>query len=110
MPYRSRRLFPGNEVFHAKDRGWQKLSNRLLLAGAAEADFALMITVDKKIKYEQNLDQLPLTVIEIDTPDSRLPAIEAILQQLNQAQTFVSKSRFISIGADGRITTHADLA
>jgi hypothetical protein len=105
MPYRSKRLFPGHEVSHAKDEGWEKLNNGLLLAAAADANFEAMITVDKKIKYEQNLDRLPLTVIEIDTPDSRLPAIAAISGQINQALTIVGQSRFISIGPDGRITT-----
>jgi hypothetical protein len=50
MPYRSKRLFPGHKVSHAKDEGWEKLNNGLLLAAAAESDFDVMITVDKKIK------------------------------------------------------------
>jgi hypothetical protein len=110
MPYRSKRLFPGHKVSHAKDEGWEKLNNGLLLAAAAESDFDVMITVDKKIKYEQNLDRLPLTVVEIDTPDSRLPAIVAVSQQINQALTLAGQSRFISIGPDGRITTDTNRA
>jgi len=108
MPYRSKRLFPEHEVIHAKDVQWQQLSNGRLIAAAAQADFAAMITVDKKIKFEQNLDELPLTIIEIDTPDSRLPAIIAIAQQLNQAITHAAQFRFVSIDQDGRITTAAE--
>jgi predicted nuclease of predicted toxin-antitoxin system len=105
LDWRVKNLLTSHQVSHCKDLGWGNLSNGLLLAAAAGAGFAVMITGDKKIKYEQNLDQLPLPVIEIDTRDSRLPAIAAISQQLNQALTLVGQSRFISIGPDGRITT-----
>jgi predicted nuclease of predicted toxin-antitoxin system len=107
IDWRVRNLLPAHEVSHCKDLGWGNLSNGRLLAAAAEAGFAVMITVDKKIKYEQNLGQLPLPVIEIDTRDSRLPAIAAISEQLGRALNLVGQSRFISIGPDGRVTTIA---
>lgn len=109
MPFRSKRLWSAHEVFHARDLGWEQLSNGRLLASAAEAGFAAMITVDKKIKFEQNLDRLPLAVIEIDTPDSRLPAIAAIAHQLDQALTYVARFRFVSIDQSGRINYAAEI-
>jgi hypothetical protein len=104
MPYRFKRLLPGHIVSHAKDEGWSQLKNGKLLVAAAEAGFDVFITVDKKIKYEQNLNRLPLPIIEIDIADVRLPAISAISAQINQAISQVAKSRFISIGSDGTIT------
>ena len=62
----------------------------------------------RKIKYEQNLELLPLTVIEIDTPDSRLPAIVAIGHGLQEALTFVARYRFISVDRNGRVTSRAE--
>jgi hypothetical protein len=108
VDWRVKRLLSSHDVSHAKDLGWTNLGNGRLLAEAANANFAAMITVDKKIKYEQNLDELPLTVIEIDTPDSRLPAIAAIAQQINQAITYAAQFRFVSIDQDGRIVTAAE--
>ncbi len=110
VDWRVKNLLLGHSVTHCKDLGWTNLSNGLLLAAAADADFEAMITVDKKIKFEQNLDRLPLAVIEIDTPDSRLSAIAAISAQINQALTLVDQSRFISVGPDGRITTDTNRA
>jgi len=109
VDWRAARLFSGQDVTHAKDIGWPQLSNGQLLSSAAKAGFAAMITTDKKIKYEQNLDLLPLTVIEIDTPDSRLPAITAIAQQLIQSLQYVASFRFISVDRDGGISTLAGL-
>ena len=110
VDWRVKNLLTDHSVAHCKDLGWANLSNGDLLAAAADADFEVMITVDKKIKYEQNLDRLPLTVIEIDIPDSRLPAIAAISPQIIQALTLVGQSRFISVGPDGRITTDTNRA
>lgn len=105
VPYRLKRLLTEHAVSHAKDERWSNLENGKLLAAAADAGFDVFITVDKKIKFEQNLNRLPLPIIEIDTADIRLPAIAAITAQINQAISLVAKSRFISIGSDGTITT-----
>jgi hypothetical protein len=110
MPFRAKHLFPGHDVSHAKDLGWQGLSNGRLLAAVADGGFAAFITVDKQIKHEQNLELLPLPVIEIDLPDSRLPAIAAIAPQIIQALSRIERFGFISINQDGRIITAAERA
>jgi hypothetical protein len=107
VDWRVERLLSGHKISHAQDMGWEQFSNGSLLAAAAEAGFAAIITVDKKIKYEQNLDRLPVTVIEIDTSDSRLASIAAISRQLNQAIAQAERFRFVSIDQNGRITTAA---
>jgi hypothetical protein len=109
VDWRVKRLLAIHSVVHCKDVGWENLSNGKLLAAASEAGFEAMITVDKKLKYEQNLDRLPLTVIEIDTPDSRLPSITAISESLNNALAFADRFRFISVDHEGRIVTKAEI-
>ena len=108
MPYRAKDLFAGHTVSHASDRGWERLENGRLLAAAAEAGFGAMITVDKKIKHEQNLGRLPLTVIEIDIGDSRLPSVTAIAQKILEALTQVQRFRFIRIDQDGNLSFLAE--
>lgn len=108
MPYRAKRLFADHDVSHVKDRGWEQLKNGQLLAAAAEAAFDVMITVDKRIKYEQNLDHLPVSVIEIDIGDVRLPSIVAIAQKLQDALAHVRQFRFIRIDQDGQIIPSAE--
>jgi predicted nuclease of predicted toxin-antitoxin system len=56
--YKAKSLFTGHEVSHARDVGWRQLSNGELLAHAAGA-FDVLITADKKIRYEQNLERIP---------------------------------------------------
>jgi predicted nuclease of predicted toxin-antitoxin system len=108
VDWRAARLLAGHDVIHARDVGWEQLSNGNLLAAAASGGYDVIITVDKKIKYEQNLELLPLTVIEIDTPDSRLPAIVAIAQGLKEALARVAQYRFISVDRNSRVTSRAE--
>jgi hypothetical protein len=45
----------GHEVTFARRVGWDRLSNGQLLRSAEDAGFELMLTVDQRIRYQQNL-------------------------------------------------------
>jgi hypothetical protein len=55
--------------------GWETLGNGVLLQHAADAGFKAMVTLDKKLEHEQNLNLLPLPVIVIDATSNALPAL-----------------------------------
>ena len=42
-------------VTKARTRGWDKISNGELLKAAEDAGFDLLLTTDKRIRYQQNL-------------------------------------------------------
>lgn len=103
VPYRAKRLFSGHEVSHAKDLGWGELENGKLLAAAGSAGFEVMVTIDKKIRSQQNLGALPVTVLEIDSPDSRLPEIQRLAPFILTARPECRRFRFVSVDRDGRV-------
>ncbi len=103
VPYRAKRLFAGHEVTHAKDVGWDELENGHLLSAASNAKFDVMVTVDKKIRDQQNLSTLPVTVFEINSPDSRLPEIQRRAPFVVAALPDCTRYRFISVDRDGSI-------
>jgi hypothetical protein len=45
----------GDTVHTAQARGWDTLSNGALLNAAEEAGFDLLLTTDRRIRYQQNL-------------------------------------------------------
>jgi len=53
-----------HDVSHAKDIGWRELSNGALLKQAAK-QFDVIVTVDKKMRFEQNVSKLPIPIIEL---------------------------------------------
>ena len=46
---------PGHTVITAQSRGWDRLNNGALLNAAEEAALDLLLTTDRRIRYQQNL-------------------------------------------------------
>jgi hypothetical protein len=49
------RALSEHTVHTAQSRGWDTLSNGELLDAAEEAGFAVLLTTDRRIRYQQNL-------------------------------------------------------
>jgi len=49
------RALAGHTIITAQARGWDKLSNSELLDAAEEAAIDLLLTTDRRIRYQQNL-------------------------------------------------------
>ena len=49
------RALPGHTIHTAQSKGWDTLSNGALLDAAEEAGFELLLTTDRRIRYQQNL-------------------------------------------------------
>jgi hypothetical protein len=64
----------GHTVTKAKDRGWDTLSNGDLLTVAEEAGFDLLLTADKNIRYQQNLEGRRIALVVLSTP--RWPVVK----------------------------------
>jgi hypothetical protein len=49
------RALTGHTVHTAQSKGWDTLSNGALLNAAEETGFELLLTTDRRIRYQQNL-------------------------------------------------------
>lgn len=61
--WRLRRSLEGHEVYTAQDEGWEDFANGMLLSLAASEGFEVLLTVDRKMQYQQNPRTLPIPVI-----------------------------------------------
>ena len=57
------RSLAGHEVTEAIERGWDKVSNGDLLTKAEDAGFELLLTTDKRIRYQQNLKGRKIAIV-----------------------------------------------
>lgn len=105
--YKAKRLFAVHEVSHACDMGWRQLSNGELLAKAAKA-FDVLVTTDKKIRYEHNLERLPIPVVELNTQFTRLQDLQTLSPHLEATLSHIRQFRFVSIAVDGVIEKLAE--
>ena len=77
----------GHTVTKARDRGWDTLSNGDLLAAAEDAGFDILLTTDKNIRYQQNLEgrRIPLVVLSAPQWPVVKRQVDKIVAAVNEA-------------------------
>ena len=98
VPHRLRRSLPGHAVRTVAEMGWGGIRNGELLA-RAENEFDAVVTVDKNLQYQQNLDALPITVIVLDAKSNELPYLLPLIPKLEEALASLLPRTFVRIGA-----------
>jgi hypothetical protein len=68
------RTLPGHTVQTTQGKGWDSLSYGALLKAAEEAGFDVLLTTDRRIRYQQNLSarRIALVVLTGSTKWSRV--------------------------------------
>ena len=87
LPHELRLAIVGHDVFTVTYLGWSGTKNGELLKLAGNNGFDLMITQDNGVAYQQNISELPLTILILVAPsndiDDLVPLVPAILVKLN---------------------------
>lgn len=66
-PVPLRRALVQHEVSTVFQRGWSQLKNGELLSCAEEEGFAVLVTTDTKLKYQQNLSARRIAIVVLNT-------------------------------------------
>jgi hypothetical protein len=82
VPGRITTLLSGHEVFTARKMALNEVKNGALLRAAAARGFDVLITIDKKMRFEHNLRSLAVAVILIDIDRNGFAGIEPFAQDL----------------------------
>lgn len=92
VPRRLARELPGHEVRTAPEMGWGDLDDGPLLNVMA-GRFDVLVTVDKNLPKQQQLEKRPFAVIVLRTRTNRLvdlrplvPALRAVITELHPGQ------------------------
>ena len=103
IPIQLAKLLPGHEVTTARAIGWDLLENGDLLKAAEQAQFAVMVTADTSIFYQQNnlLRQVGLVVVSTNYRPALERSAAAILAAISRASPGSFESVIIA-GADRR--------
>ena len=77
----------GHEVTEAIERGWERASNGDLLKVAEAAGFDLLLTTDKRIRYQQNLTGRKIAIVVLGNSTWRIVRLylERIALSVNAA-------------------------
>jgi hypothetical protein len=77
----------GHEVTEAIERGWDKISNGELLTKAEAEGFELLLTTDKRIRYQQNLKGRKIGIVVLGNSTWRIVQkhLDRIVEAVNAA-------------------------
>ncbi len=99
LPHQIRLELPGHDVFTAAYMKWDAIENGELLRLAAAAGFDALITNDRGLEYEQNLDALPLAVVVVIAKANTIEAIRPAYDKLLDVLTRLRPCEFVKLSA-----------
>jgi len=78
--------------------GWSGIKNGELLGRAAH-EFDALVTVDKNLEYQQNLEALPIAVVVLYARSNELPYLLPLIPKLEQVLANLPPRTLVRIGA-----------
>ena len=81
VPRALRERLPAHEVKTVAEAGWAGAKNGELLRLAAER-FDVLLTVDRKLEYQQNLANAPIAVIVMHAPSNDVVVLEPLMPRV----------------------------
>lgn len=94
-PVPLRQLLTRHEVATAYERGWSNLKNGELLDAAEKDGFAVLVTTDSNLKYQQNLKSRRIAIVVLSTPS--WPRIQRSLDAVVRAIGDASEGNYEEI-------------
>ncbi len=87
-----------HEVLTVREMEWSGIRNEELMTLCVERHFDMLLTIDKNLQYQQNLDKYHLTIVVLNSFTSKveelvrfLPEFEARLKQFEKRQAYLLK-------------------
>lgn len=93
-PVPLRHELTGHEVKTAFEMGWASLANGELLR-AADAEFDVLITTDKNLRHQQNLDGLRVAILVL--PTTNWPEIQRNAARVLHALAAVQPGELLEV-------------
>ncbi len=87
LPHQLRHEIPGHDCFTVAFKGWNGVENGKLLMLAESEGFAALVTKDANLQYEQNLVNLPISVIVLRAVSNDMDDIRLLLPELLRVLT-----------------------
>ena len=68
-----------HEVLTVREMQWGGIKNGKLLALCVENGFEMLLTIDKNLQYQQNLDKYPLIIVVLNSFTSTIEELALFL-------------------------------
>jgi predicted nuclease of predicted toxin-antitoxin system len=89
-----KRALTEHEVQTVQEAGWSGLKNGELLALAQE-HFEVFVTADKNLRYQQNLKERNIPIVEL--PTNTLSVVKKLVGTVNQILAEIRKGDYVQV-------------
>lgn len=90
------RALSGHTIDTAQAKGWDRLSNGELLNAAEEAGFELLVTTDRRIRYQQNLGVRRIALVVL-TGTTRWSSVRQQTDRIAAAVASATPGRYAEV-------------
>ncbi len=97
VPKPLKREFAHLDIKTVGEMGWSGTKNGALLKLMSESGFTILLTSDRNIKYEQNLQQAGIAVIVMVARTNRLVDLLSLIPKVREALITIAPGELIEI-------------
>jgi len=98
LPRYLKRALTGHEIQTVQEAGWSGIKNGELLT-LAESNFAVFVTADQNLRYQQNLTGRTIAIIEV--PTNTLSVVKSLVPEILSALSTISRGDYLQIKRQG---------
>lgn len=96
-PKRLKNDFTGHETVTVAEVGLNGLKNGQLLAAAVEQGFEVLVTVDQRLQFQQNLSRFNLAVIVLVAEPCRYSQLKLLIPTVLRVLESIGRSEYVMI-------------
>ena len=96
-PHVLKRFLTEFEIKTVQDQGWSGTTNGALLR-LAEGHFDVLITSDQSLKYQQNLSNRQLSIIQL--PTNQVPLVIKLAPKVQETLERIQRGELVEISLD----------
>lgn len=87
-------------VFTVREMDWGGVKNGKLMTLCVENGFEILLTIDKNLQYQQNLEKYPLTIAVLNSVTSKVEELILFLPAFEKQVPFFQKHKSYLISRD----------
>ena len=98
-------ILSGHDAVHASRAGMSDLHDGPLLLAAEAAGFEVVVTVDRNLRFQQNLRTLPIPLVVIDVERNTAPFLATLVGPIREAVERAGSSTHgcFRVGSGGKV-------
>jgi len=101
LPIKLKYLFSKNhKIFTVREMGWSGKTNGELLGLMISSGFEGLLTIDKNLKHQQNLEQFKIKIFILDASNNKISTLEPFIDKLEICLSELPNQNVVEISID----------